>query len=111
MPRTKLAPKKQRQLFTAKVIQLLLDAGAKQDGGEVYPLTIQTKAGRLLLHVTENMTEGLGTVFACFDDPQAARKLVGCNPFSGKWNHHFFAGWCVESALNELAYQLQKVLP
>ena len=111
MPRTKLAPKKQRQLFVAKVIQLLLDAGAKPDGGEVYPLTLQTKAGRLELFVTENMTEGLGTMYACFDDPQAARQLVDCNPFCGKWNFHFFAGWDVDSALNELAYQLKKVLP
>ena len=107
--RTKLAPKKQRQLFTAKVIQLLLDAGAKQDNGEVYPLTLHTKAGRLVLHVTENMTEGLGTLFARFDDPQAARQLVGCNPYSGKWNFHCFDR-DVDSAIEEIARQLQRVL-
>jgi hypothetical protein len=45
--RTKRAPKKQRQRFVAKAIQFLLDAGAQHDGGEVYPLTLQTKAGRL----------------------------------------------------------------
>ena len=108
--RTKLAPKKQRQLFIAKVVQLLLDAGAKHDGGEVYPLALQTKAGRLVLHVTENMTEGLGTLFACFDNPQAARQLVPCNPHSGKFNLHFFNGWSVQSAIEEIARQLQRVL-
>jgi len=108
--RTKLAPKKQRQRFVARAIQFLLDAGAQHDGGEVYPLTMQTKAGRLELHVTENMTEGLGTVFACFTDPHAARHLVPCNPFSGKWNFHFFNGWDVDSALQELGFQLRKVM-
>ena len=62
-------------------------------GGEVYPLTLQTKAGRLCLHVDADQLDGLGTLFTCFDDPQAARQFVDCNRFSGKWNFHFFDGW------------------
>ena len=106
--RNKLAPKKQRQLFLAKVAALLLDLGATPSD---YDFALQTKVGLLKLHPSENHCEGLGTVFARFESPQAARELVCCNPYSGKWNHHFFAGWDVESALNELAYQLKKVLP
>ena len=102
--------KQERQQFITKVTQLLLDLGAKQDGGEVYPLTLQTKAGRLLLHVDGDQRDGLGTIYACFDDPQAARQLVDCNRFSGKWNHHFFDGWTVETALHDLSVQLRRVL-
>jgi hypothetical protein len=50
----------------------------------------------------------ISTVFSRFDDPKAAKELVPCNQFSGKWNF-FFVG-SVESALEELAFQLQKVL-
>ena len=39
--------KKQRQLFLSKATALLLSLGAKQDGGETYRFTLQTKAGRL----------------------------------------------------------------
>jgi len=105
--RTKLAPKKQRQQFIAKVAALLMDLGAMP--GE-YDFALQTKAGLLKLHPTENQVEGLGTVFTRFDDPHTARQLVDCNPFSGKWNFHFFSGWNVDSALEELRYQLRKVL-
>ncbi len=108
MPRTQLAPKKQRQQFIAKVAALLIDLGATP---EDFDFILQTKAGLLKLHPTENQCEGLGTVFGRFDDPKAGRELVYCNQCSGKWNHHFFAGWDVESALNELAFQLAKVLP
>ena len=107
MTRTKLAPKKQRQQFISKVAALLIDLGAEPGD---FDFTLQTKAGPLKLHPVENHCEGLGTVFGRFDDPQAAKQIVSCNPFSGKWNHHFFAGWDVESALHEIAYQINKVL-
>lgn len=105
--RTKLAPKKLRQRFIASVTALLLELGAEPLD---YEFVLQTKAGRLTLHPTENMAAGLGTVFSRFDNPQAARQLVNCNPFSGKWNFHFFSGWSVEAAIQDLAFQLNKVL-
>ena len=58
--------KKERERFVKKAKELLLSLGAKQDGGEVYPFTFHTKAGRLSLSVTENATDGPGTVFTCF---------------------------------------------
>jgi hypothetical protein len=105
--------KKERERFVRMATQLLLDMGAKQDGGEVYPLTLETKAGRLFLSVTENATDGPGTVFTCFmDDPKAARALVpDCNPCSGKWNHHYFNDWSVEAALADVEFQLKRILP
>ncbi len=105
--KTTLAPKKQRQRFVSSVTAMLIDLGAEPLD---YEFVLQTKAGRLKLHPTENMAVGLGTVFTRFDNPQAARKLVCCNPHSGKWNFHFFDGWTVEAAIQELAFQLNKVL-
>ncbi len=102
---------KQRQLFLTKAIKLLLDLGAQQADGEMYRFTLETKAGLLRLHADAHQTEGLGTVFTRFDDPKAARQVVDCNPFSGKWNHHYFSGWTVEAALADLSTQLQRVLP
>jgi hypothetical protein len=105
-----LALKKQRRLFLAEATKLLLDLGARRDGGETYEFTLPTKAGLLRLHPEEDRLDGLGTVFACFDDPQAARELVSCNKFSGKWNHHYFEDWTVEAAIDDLSAQLRTVL-
>jgi hypothetical protein len=102
--------KKERQQFVHKVIQLLLSLGAKQDAGENYRFTLQTKAGILRLHPDENQTSGPGTLFTRFDDPATARQLVDCNPFSGKWNHHYFDPWNVEMAITDLTFWLGKVI-
>jgi hypothetical protein len=103
--------KTQRQQFLKKVTQLLLSLGAKQDGSEAYRFTLQTKAGLLRLHPDENQTIGLGTLFTRFDDPEAARQIVDCNQFSGKWNFHYFDGWDVDTAITDLSYWLGKVIP
>lgn len=63
---------------------------------------MNTKDGSLRIYPAENLAVGLGLVFISFDDPQAAREFIGCNPS--------FAEWTVESALEELAFQLGKVL-
>ena len=102
--------KKDRERFVKMATQLLLDLGAKQDGGMGYPFTLETKVGLLRLHVTENTTSGPGTVFTRFDDPKAARQFTDCNAHSGKWNHHYFDG-TVEAAIENLTFWLRKVLP
>ena len=71
--------KSERQRFVRKVTELLLSLGAKQDDGETYRFTLQTKAGVLHLHPDESQTTGLGTLFTRFDNPQAARQIVDCN--------------------------------
>jgi hypothetical protein len=53
---------------------------------------------------------GLGTVYARFDDPQKARLLANCNRFSGKWNAHYFDGWTVETAVDDLRRRLRMVV-
>lgn len=102
--------KKDRERFVKEATQLLLSLGAKEEEGSGYPLTLQTKAGLLRLQVTENTTSGPGTVFTRFDNPKAARELVDCNEFSGKWNHYFFEG-TVEYAIESLSFWLKQVMP
>ena len=102
--------KKERQRFVKQAVQLLLTLGAKQDGSETYRFTLQTKAGVLHLHPDESQTTGLGTLFTRFDNPQAARQIVDCNRFSGKWNFHYFDGWDVETAITDLTFWLNKVI-
>ena len=103
--------KKERERFLKKATQLIVSFGAELHGDDEFIL--QTKAGKLTLHPTQNAdTDGPGTVFARFDNPKAARALLpDCNPCSGKWNHHYFGdGWTVESALDDLAFQLRRVV-
>ena len=106
-PKRNLPPRRLAKQFIAKVTALLLDLGAEPRD---FDFLLTTKAGPLRIYPAENLAVGLGSVFARFDDPQAAGQFVACNPFSGKWNHHFFDGWSVESAIMELAFQLRKVL-
>ena len=102
---------KQRQQFLAKVIELLQSVGAVETDS-TYRLTLETKAGRLALHPDPNDTMGIGTVFTRFDDPQGAVAILGqsVNQYSGKWNHHYFDGWTVETALADFEIQIRRVL-
>ena len=88
------------QQFLTRVIELLKTVGAVETDS-TYRFTLDTKAGRLALHPDQNETTGLGTIFTRFDDPQRAVAILGqsVNPYSGKWNHHYFDGWTVETAL------------
>ena len=100
--------KKQRGLFLARAKELLLRLAARQEEDE---FVLETKVGRLTLYPVENRDKGLGTVFGRFDDSEAARQIADCNRFSGKWNRHYFEGWTVETAIDDLAARLRKVLP
>jgi len=102
--------KKDREQFVKQATQLLLDLGATQEEGGAYSFSLQTKAGRLRIQVTENTTKGPGSVFTRFDDPKAAKELVDCNAATGKWNHYFFEG-TVEAAIDNLSFWLKKVMP
>ncbi len=103
--------KKERERFAKSVKELLLSLGAKQDEGRLYPFTLETKAGGLSLSISDNATDGPGTVFTRFDDPKTARLFVDCNPHTGKCNHHYFNDWSVDAALADLAYHLKWILP
>ena len=98
-----------KQLFVAKVTELLVSLGAEPRQGDEFIL--QTRVGRLTLRPIVSQGDGLGTVWGRFDDLQAARELVPCSPFNGEWFHHYFGRWTVETALADLLAELQMVLP
>ncbi len=102
--------KKQRKLFFAQAEQLLTELGAEKDAKVWYPWTLQTVAGPLQLIIENDTNYGLGTLFTRFDDPSRAKQIVRCNPYSGKWNFHFFDGWTVKAAIDHLRYSLESVL-
>ena len=117
--RQKTTTKKQREQFYRQAITLFEELSAeKQDLqlgvlASLYEWTLQTKVGilGLSIHLTNHNTL-LGQVFGRFDDPNRAKMIVDCNPYSGKWNFHYFSAedWTVESAIENLRYHLTSVL-
>jgi acetylornithine deacetylase/succinyl-diaminopimelate desuccinylase-like protein len=102
--------KRDRQRFVKQANKLIESlGGVHRERHNEWEL--ETRFGRLVLHVTENYVGGPGTVFTRFDDPSIAKRNVCCNRCSGKWNHHYFEEWTVETALVDLEYRLRKVLP
>jgi hypothetical protein len=95
--------KNERQQFYQEAIALLRELGATDNPAtDVYDYSIETKVGTLRLVVSlSDYTGSLGTVFGRFRNPEKAAKIVDCNPYSGKWNFHFFAveGWDTDTAL------------
>jgi hypothetical protein len=102
--------KRDRQLFVRRCHDLIARLGGIRTDG-FYQWELPTRYGQLGLSVTENTTSGPGTVFTRFDDPKAAHPHTNCNPYSGKWNHHYFGDWTVDDALAEFECRLQSVLP
>lgn len=102
--------KRDRQRFVRGCCELIADLGGVRADGQ-YQWELATRHGRLRLHVTENTDSGPGTVFTRFDDPGAAQPHTGCNPHSGKWNHHYFGDWTVDAAMSDVERCLRSVLP
>ena len=50
-----------------------------------YDVELDTPGGLLFLRSPRPED---GWIFTRFDDPKQARQIVGCNPYSGKWNFH-----------------------
>jgi hypothetical protein len=102
--------KRDRQRFVRLCNELIARLGGVRSDG-IYQWQLATRYGRLDLTVRENRCEGPGTVLTRFDDPSTARRHFDCNPYSGKWNHHYFDGWTVEVAVADLERRLRSVLP
>lgn len=104
--------KKHNREKWAKRANALIESLGAEPVDDHYPWRLETKAGMLSLRVEANAlrNHGPGTVFTRFDSPPDAKYLIDCNPYSGKWNHHFFDGWTVEEALAALEHSLRHVL-
>lgn len=77
--------------FAAALTAAVIESGAAK-AEHSYEFTLETKAGLLRLSVRPNVASYGAAVFARFDDVERAKGVIGSllNPFSGKWNHHYF---------------------
>lgn len=104
---------KDAERFDRKAKELIVSYGGVLFDERLGRYELETSFGRLELVVRDNWAKrgknGPGTVFTRFDDPDAAKRVVDCNPHSGKWNHHYFNGWTVEGALTDLKRSLDIV--
>lgn len=103
--------KRDQQRFVREATSLIEKYGGVANGNhndDHYDWTMETKYGRLVLRVEDEQVGGPGTVFTRFDEPDRAYGDLNCNPYSGKWNHHYFEG-TVKAALVDLEYQLKRV--
>ena len=104
--------KADRERFVAGANAIIASLGGvlSDPANQSYHWILTTRLGGLRLTVTENRTQGPGAVFCRFDQPQVASRSVGCNEYSGKWNHFWFEG-TVDHALYELEHRLKSVMP
>ena len=102
--------KKDRAAFASGAAAIIERLGGKLIPGESYRWMLATPYGPLSLHVDTEYSSGPGTVFCRFAIPGAARDHVDCNPYSGKWNHHYFAPTTVADALYCVEWQLSNLL-
>ena len=69
----------------------------------IYPNGIDTNASAMC-RFTGDLTLVAGFLPMVFGQPDAV------NPYSGKWNHHYFGDWSPDTAAFDLERQLRKVL-
>lgn len=102
---------KRTQTFLHHVQKYLHDINATQDLADPTRYTLPTKAGILHLYLTPNYSNGPGTIYTRFDNPTQAKQAgIDCNPYSGKWNHHYFVPWTPQEAAQDFQTTLNKIL-
>jgi hypothetical protein len=94
--------------FRAGFDDLMQRMGAVPSEG-MYDWTIATPAGPLGLACGRFDPPGSRTIFGRFDDPKGAARVAWVNPYSGKWNHHYF-GQDNREYLEDFERQLRGVL-
>jgi hypothetical protein len=97
--------------FVEAARAVILAAGGVETPGRMYEFQLTTRCGMLGLSVEENLTEGHGSVMCRFAEPDRAKGQTyqSCNPFTGKWNHHYFDGTDAE-AIEDFKTQLATIL-
>ena len=107
---------KDRKAFVERVRGIVTQAGGRDDlDASIYTHVIPvTKCGPLFVsvHGSDDSSE-VGWVACCFLYPKLAVELVGqgmLNPYSGKWNHHYFHPWTVDDSVADFERALGSVL-
>lgn len=101
-PKTKKLQKAEA-LADKALVALLQEFGAQQNLDAMYDYQIETPVGRL------GCTVRNGELFCRFDDPDAAALVTDCNPYSGKWNFHYF-GKDPATVVEEVRRKFSKLL-
>jgi hypothetical protein len=105
-----MSTKKDRTQFIKNVSTFLIKMGAVKNDER---WELQTNFGLLSLFIDEtHYKHAIGTVFTRFAEPARAKEVC-CNPYSGKWNHHYFDAekWSAASALENFMFQILSILP
>lgn len=83
-------------LFVTRLRTVLLELGCKPATRGHYQYTLETRAGTLRVSVHPNSARIGAWVATLFEEHHRATELLGQgfigdpNPYTGKWNHHFF---------------------
>ncbi|PGT89851.1 hypothetical protein [Bacillus thuringiensis] len=86
--------KKHEQATFEKEVQAVLQKyGCREEEEEengLFTHAVQTKVGKLLIRVDDNVGSNVYTIWMRFEEPKRAVKRVDCNPYTGKHNIHTF---------------------
>ena len=108
-----MASKKQQQLFYEDVLLYILSVGAKNRhiGDICSHYKMDTKAGLLFIFLETPQTSKVFTICTRFEDTQKANEILGkrerLNPFSSKWNFHY---WSADECLSRFQMELTPLL-
>lgn len=85
-----------QQRFVKSLLAGLKELGLKVNNGkhQSYPHYMETKYGRLLVHVHEDEDSRRAQTYTCcsrFEEPHLAKgNVTGVNPYTGKFNFHYY---------------------
>jgi hypothetical protein len=113
MPRFTKAQARANESLAARLNALLVSVGAAPNDtflSGMYELQLTTKVGRLVLNVHANDAQSGAWIAGRFEDVDRAHAalrdtLYAPNPYSGKWNLHFW-GADIEAATREVRFWL-----
>ena len=98
---------KLRDRFAATAVETILRHYGTPTDEARREYTMPTKYGPLRLHIIPDFGD-IGAVMTRFANADHAAPQTGCNPYSGKWNHHYFH-WDLSLAVQDLQQQLGSV--
>ena len=95
--------KKERKKFY-KLLAKWADTACEPSGYKYgYPWKMLTTCGWLYIHAHGEYA----TIFTKFTEPdRAIAKRVNCNPYSGKWNHHWACRMTAQEAFDSFTGQV-----
>jgi hypothetical protein len=98
-----------RRRFASLVDNNLIEWGARRTEREPYEYEIDTVYGVLRIDVDLDDTS-IPSIFTRFDEPGRV-KSIDANPYSGKWNFHWYADDSWRAAYVGFCLELGNILP